>query len=51
LIDRIKVGNKELVLNDQQLASAVMEECALKEKYVHIPNKREAEKTTYIMHV
>ena len=51
MIDRIKVGNKELVLNDQQLANAVLEECAIKEKYMHNPNKREAEKATYIMHI
>jgi len=51
LITSIKVGDKKLLLNDQQLANALLEECALIEKYIYNSNKREAEKATCIMHV
>lgn len=41
----IKIGNKKLAVNDQQLANALVEECVTKKRFRSNTNRREAEKT------
>jgi hypothetical protein len=47
----IKIGNKKMSINDQQLANAVVEEYVIKKRVRHNFNGREEEKTEYFAHV
>jgi hypothetical protein len=47
----IKIGNIKMAINDEQLANEVVEEYFTKKRHKRNLNKREAEKTTYFIHV
>lgn len=51
LMQSIKIGNKKMSINDQQLANAVVEEYVIKKRVRHNFNGREEEKTEYFAHV